>query len=80
MPRFFLHIRNSTGLTVDEEGHEFPDLAMAEAEAINGIRSVLAEDLRSGVLDLRGQVEISDEAGKLVRIVRFREALELYLH
>jgi hypothetical protein len=33
MSRFFLHIRNSVGLAVDEEGQEFPDLAAAEAEA-----------------------------------------------
>ncbi len=79
MSRFFPHIRNSIGLAVDEEGQEFPDLAAAEAEALNGIRSVLAEELRGGVLDLRGQVEISDETGKLVRVVRFREALELHL-
>ncbi len=78
MSRFFLHIPNSIGLAVDEEGQEFPDLATAEAEALNGIRSVLAEELRGGVLDLRGQVEISDQAGKLVRVVRFREAVELH--
>jgi hypothetical protein len=79
MPRYFLNIRNSSGFAEDEEGQELADLQAARAEAIAGIRSVLAEEIKRGVLDLRGQVEITDEAAALLAVVPYREALELQM-
>ncbi len=75
MPRFFFNIRNGNGLTEDEEGRDFPDVAAARAEALKGVRSIVAEEVKEGRLDLAGQVEILDEAGAPVLDVGFREAI-----
>ncbi|HEY0044761.1 MAG TPA: Crp/Fnr family transcriptional regulator [Allosphingosinicella sp.] len=59
MPRFFFNIRNGSGFTQDEEGRELPGPAEARAEAIRGIRSLLAEEAEGGEIDLRGRIEVS---------------------
>jgi hypothetical protein len=79
MPRFYLHIHNSNGKTVDEEGQEVADVEAARATAIAGIRSVLADEILRGSLDLRGRIEIEDEAGAVRAVVAFSEALRLRL-
>lgn len=52
MPRFYLHICNGSGFVEDEEGMNLPDLAAARKEALKGLRSLLAEELRSGTLNM----------------------------
>lgn len=79
MPRYFLHMHNSTGLIEDDEGQEHPDLASARASAIQSIRSVASEEVRGGSLDLRGRIDITDEAGELLASVPFPEAIALAL-
>ncbi len=77
MPRFHLHIYNSGGTSCDEEGLELPDLDSARAYAIDGIRSLASEEVRAGRLDLAGRVEIADEAGTVLEVVGFPEAVEI---
>lgn len=77
MPRYFLHVHNRIGHVPDEEGRDFHDLDGAMAAALEGIRSLLAEELRKGELDLDGRIEIADSTGHIVRVVRFAEAVEL---
>jgi hypothetical protein len=79
MPNYFLHIHGSTGVAPDDEGQDLPNLAAARVTAIEGIRSLLAEEIRTGFLDLRGFVEIADEAAAIVAVVHFQEAVELQL-
>ena len=75
MPRFFFNIHNGNGLTEDEEGRDFPDAGAARAEALKGVRSIVAEEVKGGHLDLGGRVEILDAAGALVEDIPFRDAL-----
>lgn len=77
MPIYFLHIRNGDGFTEAEEGEELADVAAARESAIAGIRSLLSQEVQEGRFDLRGRIEITDEAGGLVAAVRFDEAVEL---
>jgi hypothetical protein len=79
VPRFHLNIHDRGGLSYDEEGLELADLAAARSSAFDGIRSMASDDVRSGVLDLNGRVEITDEAGSILEIVRFLDAIELRL-
>ena len=79
MTRFYLHIHNGIGLSEDEEGCECPDLEAARNEAIRGIRSLLAAELIEGSIDLCGRIEVADEAGRIVAVVPFRDAVELHL-
>ena len=75
MPLYRFNIHNGNGLTEDEEGRDLPDDESAPAEAISGIRSILAEDILTGMLDLEGRIEVLDEAGRLSMTIPFTDAV-----
>ena len=77
MPRYFLHVYNRIGHVPDEEGRDFDDLDAATEAALEGVRSVLAEEVRGGALDLDGRIEIADPSGHILRVVPFAEAVEM---
>lgn len=77
MPRYFLHVHNRIGHVPDEEGRDFDDLDAATDAAVEGIRSLLADELSRGELDLRGRIDIADASGRIVRVVRFSETVEM---
>jgi hypothetical protein len=79
MPRFHIHIYNSTGETRDEEGEELPDIAEAARKAIEGVRSILSDEVRSGSLDLRGHADIANPAGEVLQTLRFADSIRLHL-
>lgn len=76
MPRFYFDVVNRTGFVPDGEGMELADAAAARAAAIDSIRSILAEEARRGLVDLRGHVDVRGEAGAFCRI-GFAEAVEV---
>lgn len=77
MPRYFFNVENGFGFVEDEEGRELPDLEAARAEALKGVRSILAEDVSKGRLDLDGRLDVKDEAGRVVLTISFAEAISL---
>ncbi len=77
MPRYYFNVHNSIGLVEDEEGRDFADLEAARAAALKGAREIIAEDAAQGVVDLRGRLEVIDEAGAVVLTLRFTEAVEV---
>lgn len=79
MPLFYLHLDlpEPMGYVEDLEGAEVADLEAARALAIAGARSILAEELSRGVLDLRGGIEVASEHGQVVFVLPFREAIEI---
>ena len=77
MPRYRLHISNSTGLAEDKEGQALPDLDAAREEAVRGIRSLLADELKDGRVDLRGKVDIVDDADDVLMTVPFDESFAI---
>jgi len=79
MARYYLNIRNGGGYVEDAEGQELPDLAAARLQAIEGVRSVLSEEARQGEIDLSGSIEIADQAGNILLVLPFSEAVHLRL-
>jgi hypothetical protein len=77
MERFHFHIRRAALVVDDPEGVEMPGLAAAHQEAVASIRSILADELLSGSIDLSGCVVITDEADSPVLTVPFAEAVEV---
>lgn len=77
MPRYFLHLLNSIGYAADEEGRELADLDVARRKAIEGIRSIVSEEVKDGLIDLRGRIDVADQDGRVLLVVRFSEAVEL---
>jgi hypothetical protein len=77
MPRYFLHIHNSHGAAEDDEGVEARSLSEAREHAVAGIRSLLSAEALNGEINLRGRIDVGDEAGKVLLSVPFAEALEV---
>ena len=77
MPRYHLHLVTVFGASPDEEGGEYADLAAARSAAVAGIRSLIAEDARTGVVDLTGRIDISGPDQQVLLTVPFGDAIEI---
>jgi hypothetical protein len=77
MPHVHFHLNNAVGLVHDGEGQEAADLDEARAIAIENIRSILAEDVRHGLIDLSGRIEVTDGDGRLLLVVPFADAVTI---
>lgn len=77
MPLFHFHVRDAIGEARDEDGIECIDAEAARRTAVEGIRSILAEAVRGGELDLNGEVEIEDADRGPVARIRFAEAVRV---
>ena len=75
--RFFLHMRDGDEFIEDLEGIECGDLAMAHAEAVQGVREILAERLRQGKVIDGQKIEIHDESGHVLESFLFRDVVYL---
>ena len=77
MPLFYLHLCNGAGFAEDEEGTELPDLAAARKRAIEGLRDIMAAELRAGEIDMGAFVEIEDEDRRLLATISFEDAVRV---
>lgn len=77
MPRLFSDLVNRVGRVRDPEGREVADLDELRAVALVSMRSILCEDVGEGYIDLRGRIEVRDEAGERVLVVGFEESVEI---
>jgi hypothetical protein len=76
MPWFYRHIRQGDQLIHDTDGIGLTDLDAARAEALEGIRDILAEAIKrgnDGPLD--DAIVITNEAGRELMTIPFIEAL-----
>jgi hypothetical protein len=78
MPLFFLNLRRGDdNLPNDHEPQEFPDLAAARLEAIEGLREISAHAIREKRrVDYDG-IDIMGQDGKLLLSVPMSEALDI---
>ena len=79
MPHFYFHVSNGTGFVRDEEGRELADVGEARGRALHDIRSILSEEIKAGVVDLRGRLDVADGSGNVIVAIPFEEAVELHL-
>lgn len=77
MPQFYLHIHNAHGDAEDDEGSDASSLAEAREKAIKGIRSLLSSEVANGQMNLRGRIDISDQSGKVLLSVPFKDAVTI---
>lgn len=76
MPRFFFHLRNDVAAD-DEEGRELADVAAAHQHAIESAREMVCASVHEGHLNLDHYIFVTDEAGKEVTRVTFRDAFTI---
>jgi len=75
--RYYFNVRNGHGFTLDEEGLELSSDQDARMQAIIGARSLMSAEVLEGRLDLRGQIEVTDDDNDEVLTVRFRDAVDV---
>jgi hypothetical protein len=76
MAKFFFHICNGDGFTQDEEGTDLPDAEAARSFALTSARSLMADELRDGLLNLSSFIEVESE-GEHLFTVTFEEAVKI---
>jgi hypothetical protein len=77
VPRFYFHVCDGDGFSEDEEGLELADAGAARLEALRGARSLMAEELRRGELNLASFIEVEGEGGELLFTLTFDDAVEI---
>ena len=76
MPRYYRHLQQGDQLIHDADGIELADIDAARADALEGIRDILAEAIKRGNdVPLDDALIITDEAGQEVMTLPFVEAL-----
>ena len=76
MARYFLHLRDGSDETLDPEGHELPEEAIAPT-ALAAARDCMAGDVKKGRLDLRYRIDVEDEEGRIVHSLPFADAVTI---
>jgi len=76
MPHYFLHLVDSTDVTLDPDGMEMAPEAVAGA-ALLAARDCMAGDVKNGVLDFHYRIDVHDEAGEMVHSLASRDALRI---
>ena len=76
MPRYFMHLVNSTDVILDPDGLEMPADAVERA-AMRAARDCMAGDVQNRQLDLGYRIDVQDEGGKVVHSLRFVDAVEV---
>ena len=74
MPRFFFHLYDDF-IVLDEEGSDLVDVGAARRDAIRSARSIMAEQLWHGRLNLGHRIEVEDENGEPVLTLTFADAV-----
>lgn len=76
MQRFFFHLFDDLDV-LDEEGRLLEDGAEAMARARTDATELACEEVRKGKLSLDHRIEVSDEAGRTVGAVMFRDVVRV---
>ena len=77
MPKYFMHLRDSTDELLDPEGVELVDLEAVRKNVMAAARDILAGDLRNGIVDLRYRIDAEDEVGEVVYTLAFKHAFSI---
>ncbi|MPR10714.1 DUF6894 family protein [Microvirga tunisiensis] len=76
MSRYFLHLKQADQSVVeDTEGLDLPSLQAAQEEALQGIRDVVAADIKGGHEVTLEAIVIADNQGRQLATVPVRAAL-----
>jgi hypothetical protein len=77
MPRFFFHLREAENWISDDEGQVLDGTEAALESAQLSGREILAEKVRAGDAIDNEQIEIVDEDGEKIAVVKLKDLLRL---
>jgi hypothetical protein len=77
MPLYFIDVLDDAGLTADNEGIERANADAAIAEAVKGVRSLLASQIEKGWLNLNGLAILSDVNRQVLQTIRYGDVVDI---
>ena len=77
MARYFLHLRDGTGETLDPEGQEYASLEILRTAVLKNARDVMSGALQTGIIDLRFRIDAEDARGMQVYTLPFKHAVNI---
>jgi hypothetical protein len=75
---YFFHLRYDGGLPIDEEGRRYATLDDVIAASFLDARSIMAEDVKKGELNLDQCLDVSDTNSVLVHRLDFVDAITVH--
>jgi hypothetical protein len=76
MSRYFLHLKQADQSVVeDTEGYDLPSFQAAREEALQGIRDIVAADIKGGHEVTLAAIVITDNQGRQLATVPVKAAL-----
>ena len=76
--RFYFHVCEGKEFIEDEEGQDLPGPEDAKRVAVHSARSLMAEDLQHGELNLSSSIEVDAGGGKHLFTVTFDEVVTIH--
>jgi hypothetical protein len=76
MPRFYFHLFNDL-TSIDEEGVDLANAAVALQRGAAIAREMAAESVREGHLILDHRIEVANEHGDAIGTIYFRDVVEI---
>lgn len=74
MPKFYFHLQNATGVSIDPDGIDLPSAAVARREALVSAHEITSEMLVVDALSLNDAVlKVVDHTGKAIMTVSLLE-------
>ena len=77
MPLYFFHLLDGSDILLDPDGHELADSDAVPPAALKEARGLIAHDALAGHIDLEQRLEVFDQAGALVHVLEFRQAITI---
>jgi hypothetical protein len=77
MTQYFLHLRDHVDEILDPEGKDYASVDALKKSVLSGARELLAEDMKSGMLDLRYRIDAENSDGQVVYTLPFKHAFAI---
>jgi hypothetical protein len=77
MARYFLHLRDGTDETLDEEGLEFESLEAMRDAVLAAARDLIGADAHKGMIDFRFRIDAENDEGQIVYTLPFEHAVSV---
>jgi hypothetical protein len=75
--RYFLHLRDSVDIALDDEGYEYENESALAAAMLVNVRDMMKGDVEAGHLDLRLRLDAETADGRVVRSLPFLDAVRI---
>lgn len=75
MPLFFFHQLTTSGVILDEEGTELPNLSMAKIEALRDALHLMSDAVRQGRDISSRRIQICNEHGHVLSTFSMKDAI-----